>query len=130
MLRALTKKSLGEIFDSVGNVVARGWGSDSVEEAKVIVMKTTKLRLNCICGRARARHKKKCIEVGVSGWCGYVIIFTRDFSQQIFHLQAAARVPMLTSWTLKEPVIKDWMEELLSFLGKMVTPLRLPFGWK
>lgn len=31
---------------------------------------------------------------------------------------------MLTSWTLKEPVINDWMEELLSFLGKMVTPLR------
>lgn len=36
-------------------------------------------------------------------------------------LQAAARVPMLISWTLKDPVINDWMEELLSFFGKILT---------
>lgn len=45
--RTLTQKCLGKIFDSIGNVDARWWRTDGVKEAKVIVMKTTKLGLNC-----------------------------------------------------------------------------------
>lgn len=47
----------------------------------------------------------------------------------ILYLQAAARVPILMSWTLKLPVIKDWME-LLSFFEKILIFLQQQWQMK
>lgn len=97
--KILTQKCLRKILDGICNIHAGWCGQDIVQQTKMVVVQTSQFGLN---------------------WNGKVEwgSFAPSFELRE-NLQAAARVPMLMSWTLKLPVINDWIE-LLSFLEKIL----------